>query len=131
MSTSVNHTSKAYPGLTSLSFLSKKNPPRRSSDNYSARYNGRTFQDTQLVSTSHSDRVAIYDQATGSYCAYSLIESVNQMGLTRQEAEEWVQGLRLINQNMSLDKTLHVGFMIVASWAITAYTIWSLVKVLF
>ena len=85
----------------------------------------------ELFRSPHSDRVAILDRRSGLYCAYSLEESIHQDGLTLQEAEEWVQGFRLINQHIGLKQALHIGFMLIASWGCAAYGIWGLIELLF
>ena len=85
----------------------------------------------ELLSTTQSDRVAVLDKATNTYCAYSLLESVNETGLNFEEAQAWVEGRLLVKKKISAMRALQVTFVVTISWACAVFSLWALYKVLF
>lgn len=91
----------------------------------------KTINRPELLSTTHSDRVAILDKSTNTYCAYSLVESVEEKGLSLEEAEQWIEGQLLIKKNFKALRVLVVILIVTASWACAAVSLWTLYKLLF
>lgn len=86
----------------------------------------------RYIRSKASDRLAIFDQRTGSYIALSSVEEVSRPGLTREEADAWVDGqLVLLKNGMGIARMLQVVVMIAASWGCTILSMWGLFKLLF
>ncbi len=119
--------------LTPFNLFRQPGQPRKSrmSQKKITPRNTGIFEQPQLYSTPHSDRVAILDKDTGSYCAYSLLESINKNGLSQREALDWVAGRLVIKKKISSDKAMQVLCMIGLSWGAAAFGVWSLVQLLF
>jgi len=133
MSTSPYSVSLGSSSITPFNLFRQPGQPRtsRMSQKKITPRNSGIFEQPQLYSTPHSDRVAILDKETGSYCAYSLLESINRNGLSQKEALDWVAGRLVIKKKITSDKAMQVLFMIVLSWGAAAFGVWSLIQLLF
>ena len=85
----------------------------------------------ELLSTTQSDRVAVLDKDTNTYCVYSAAESVEEKGLSFEQAEAWVSGHLLVKKKISVFRALQVIFVVSISWASAVFTLWALYKVIF
>lgn len=121
------------PQFKTLSILAPAEDARRrrETQNKNAPKSMKTLNRPELLSTTHSDRVAILDKSTNTYCAYSLVESVEQRGLSLEEAEQWIEGQLLIKTNRKAMRILSVILIVTASWACAAISLWTLYKLIF
>ena len=134
MSTSLPSISVAPPArVSSLTLFRQPGQPRRlrAFQNRIKPKKTGVFEPPRLFSSPHSDRVAILNQNTGTYCAYSLQESVNKTGLTREDAEDWVKGQLLFCQHVTPGHSRQALVMILASWGIAALGLWGLLRLMF
>ena len=133
MSTSPSSIPLESRQITAFNLFRQPGQPRKSTGSQKkiAAVDDRIFDKPQFFSTPSSDRIAVYDKGRGSYCAYSLLESVNKSGLSRQEAVDWVEGQLVIQQQLSSSHALQLLFLIAGSWGAAAFGIWSLIELLF
>ena len=133
MSISQSSLPLGHTRITPFNLFRQPGQPRKSSGSQkrtSERKYG-IFERPQLFSSPFSDRIAVYDNVAGAYCAYSLMESINKSGLNQQEAIDWVEGRLVIKQQLSSSNALHVILMIAVSWLAAAFGIWSLIGLIF
>ncbi len=79
----------------------------------------------KIISSMECDRIAIYDPGMDSYLAMSTAEGVRFSGLTKQQAEDWVNAqLVLLENKLNFSSLAVVGLMVVSSWAVAVAGIW-------
>lgn len=85
----------------------------------------------KLIRSMETDRIAIYDPGVGTYLAMSTAEGVRHAGLSRQQAEDWVNAQLVILENkLNLSSLAMIGLMIVSSWAVAVGSVWGVWQLL-
>ena len=85
----------------------------------------------KIIRSMESDRIAIYDPGMDSYLAMSTAEGVRFAGLTKQQAEDWVDAqLILLENKLNFSSLAVVGLMVVSSWAVAVAGIWGVWQLL-
>ena len=80
----------------------------------------------------NSDRIAIFNEHTGSYNVCSSTEAISPVALTREEAEAWIEGrLLLLKEKMSGAHFFQLVVMIALSCGCSMMGIWGIFKLLF
>ncbi len=134
MSTSLLSVSLESPQFTPFTLFRQPEAPAQKwqSQNKITPKVSVSLEKPHMLRNGQTDRVAILNQATGSYCAYSLAESVRETGLTQQEAEEWIEGrLTILKQSIDPGRFLQAALLIGATSSCMMIWLWGLLKLIF
>ncbi len=83
----------------------------------------------KLIRSMETDRIAIYDPGMDTYLAMSTAEGVRHAGLSRQQAEDWVNAqLVLLENKLNFSSLAMIGVMIVSSWAVAVGSVWGVLQ---
>ncbi len=91
-----------------------------------------SIEKPRSIKSYRSDRIAIYDERTDTFHAYSVTEAISQPGLSFQEAVDWVDDrLVLVGKSLSPKNMTVALSLMLASSAIAVMLIVAFIRFIF